>query len=73
MENNMNVLNAIDYMLENRYNGKFYVMYILPQFLKQEKFTMKFDSYLFHLFISISFWTWTIFLLNTLRFVVGNQ
>ena len=55
MENNMNVLNAIDYMLENRYNGKFYVMYILPQFLKQEKFTMKFDSYLFHLFISISF------------------
>ena len=31
MENNMNVLNAIDYMLENRYNGKFYVMYILPQ------------------------------------------
>ena len=49
------ILNAIDYMLENRYNGKCYVMYILPQFLKQEKFTMKFDSYLFHLFISISF------------------
>lgn len=39
---------AIDHALKNGDSGKFYLMYILPQFKKWKKITMKFNDCLFH-------------------------
>ena len=46
MHNNVNVLNVTSYwtVLKNALNGKFFVMYILPQFLKYTKKSRKLNK-----------------------------